>query len=166
MLACLVTAVAAGAMGLAGITLGGSGEFARRFPPSLWTGAGWLCAALLVGGLLGLAVLRLAGAGDTGRARPRRGRALRVVTGTGGSGRVADGRRASRCCSGFAISAEIFTPVLPLYAEHFRSITFDNRGPGRSSTPLVPTWMAELAAGCAHVCTTKAFIPNRESTRL
>ena len=59
LLVCLVTAVAAGAMGLAGVVLGSSGEFAKRFPPSLWTGAGWLCAGLLVGGLLGLVVLRL-----------------------------------------------------------------------------------------------------------
>ena len=64
--------------------------------------------------------------------------------------------------TGFAISAEIFAPVLPLYAAHFRCITFDNRGAGRSSTPLVPTSMGELAADsvavldavgvdCAHV---------------
>ena len=59
LLVCLVTAVAAGAMGLAGVILGRPGEFASRFPPSLWTAAGWLCAGLLGGGVLGLVVLRL-----------------------------------------------------------------------------------------------------------
>lgn len=48
--------------------------------------------------------------------------------------------------TGFAIPAAVFDPILPAYAEHFDCITYDNRGAGRSSAPLWPTSMVELAA--------------------
>jgi 3-oxoadipate enol-lactonase len=48
--------------------------------------------------------------------------------------------------TGFAISSEVFTPVVPAYAEHFDLVRFDNRGAGRSTAPWRPTSMPELAA--------------------
>ena len=53
--------------------------------------------------------------------------------------------------TGFAIGAEVFSPVLPLFAPHFDCITYDNRGAGRSSVPLLPTSMPELAADAVRV---------------
>jgi len=53
--------------------------------------------------------------------------------------------------TGFTISAAIFDPVLPLYTDRFDCITYDNRGAGRSATPLRPTSMPELAADAARV---------------
>ncbi|MDP9435206.1 MAG: alpha/beta hydrolase, partial [Actinomycetota bacterium] len=48
--------------------------------------------------------------------------------------------------TGFAIGSEVFAPVLPLFAPHFDCVTYDNRAAGRSSVPLLPTSMPELAA--------------------
>jgi len=53
--------------------------------------------------------------------------------------------------TGFTISAAVFEPVLPLYEDHFDCLTFDNRGAGRSDSPLTPTSMPELAADCVRV---------------
>jgi pimeloyl-ACP methyl ester carboxylesterase len=53
--------------------------------------------------------------------------------------------------TGFTISAAVFEPVLPLYADRFDCVTFDNRGAGRSASPLTPTSMPELAADCVRV---------------
>jgi pimeloyl-ACP methyl ester carboxylesterase len=47
--------------------------------------------------------------------------------------------------TGFAISAAVFDPVLDLYASRFDCIRYDNRGSGRSDSPLWPTSMPELA---------------------
>lgn len=65
--------------------------------------------------------------------------------------------------TGFAISAAVFEPVLPLYEPHFDCILYDNRSSGRSGSALWPTSMPELAADAtrlldalgvdsAHVC--------------
>jgi pimeloyl-ACP methyl ester carboxylesterase len=51
--------------------------------------------------------------------------------------------------TGFTISSAVFEPVLDLYGTRFECITFDNRGSGRSSAPLRPTSMPELAADAA-----------------
>lgn len=48
--------------------------------------------------------------------------------------------------TGFTISAAVFEPVLSRYAESFACITYDNRGSGRSGSPLWLTSMPELAA--------------------
>ena len=48
--------------------------------------------------------------------------------------------------TGFAISAAVFEPVLPLYAERFAVTTYDNRGAGRSSTARPGLSMGDLAA--------------------
>lgn len=53
--------------------------------------------------------------------------------------------------TGFTIAATVFDPVLPLYADRFDSIAYDNRGAGRSSAPLKPTSMPELAADAVRV---------------
>ncbi|MCW2667718.1 MAG: alpha/beta fold hydrolase [Frankiales bacterium] len=53
--------------------------------------------------------------------------------------------------TGFGIGAQIFAPVLPLYAEAFDCVSYDNRGAGRSSVPLRPTSMPELAADAVRV---------------
>jgi 3-oxoadipate enol-lactonase len=53
--------------------------------------------------------------------------------------------------TGFTISSAVFEPVLPLYGERFRCITYDNRGSGRSGAPLWPTSMPELAADAARL---------------
>jgi 3-oxoadipate enol-lactonase len=53
--------------------------------------------------------------------------------------------------TGFAISAAVFEPVLDLYTERFECVTYDNRGAGRSSSPLLPTSMPELAADAARL---------------
>ena len=47
--------------------------------------------------------------------------------------------------TGFAISSEIFSPVLPAYARGFDCIRYDNRGAGRSPAPWRPTSIPELA---------------------
>jgi pimeloyl-ACP methyl ester carboxylesterase len=49
------------------------------------------------------------------------------------------------CITGFAISAAVFEPVLPLYARRFECLLYDNRGAGRSQAPPRPTSIAELA---------------------
>ena len=47
--------------------------------------------------------------------------------------------------TGFAISSEIFTPVLPLYEQDYDCIRYDNRGAGRSDAPWRLTSIPELA---------------------
>jgi 3-oxoadipate enol-lactonase len=47
--------------------------------------------------------------------------------------------------TGFAISSEIFAPVIHHYAAEFDCIRYDNRGAGRSHVPWWPTSMPELA---------------------
>ncbi len=47
--------------------------------------------------------------------------------------------------TGFAISSEIFSPVIPLYAGQFDCIRYDNRGAGRSPAPWRLTSIPELA---------------------
>ena len=51
--------------------------------------------------------------------------------------------------TGFTISSAVFEPVLELYGGRFECILYDNRGAGRSGSPLRPTSMAELAADAA-----------------
>jgi len=51
--------------------------------------------------------------------------------------------------TGFTISAEIFTPVLPLYEPHFECVRYDHRGSGRSGGGGLPTSMPQLAADAA-----------------
>ena len=53
--------------------------------------------------------------------------------------------------TGFAVGADVFGPVLPLFAPHFDCVTYDNRAAGRSSVPLLPTSMPELAADAVRV---------------
>ncbi len=65
--------------------------------------------------------------------------------------RHGDGPETLLWITGFAISAEVFRRVLPLYGERFTSIVYDNRGAGRSSVPARPTSMPELAADAAGV---------------
>lgn len=48
--------------------------------------------------------------------------------------------------TGFAISSEIFAPVMDDYAAELDCIRFDNRGAGRSDVPWRPTSIPELAA--------------------
>ena len=48
--------------------------------------------------------------------------------------------------TGFAISSEIFAPVIDDYAGEFDCIRYDNRGAGRSDVPWKPTSVPELAA--------------------
>ncbi len=47
--------------------------------------------------------------------------------------------------TGFTISSAVFDPVLGLYEPRFDCIRYDNRGSGRSDSPLRPTSMTELA---------------------
>ncbi len=47
--------------------------------------------------------------------------------------------------TGFAISSEIFSPVIGRYAAGFDCIRYDNRGAGRSPAPWRPTSVPELA---------------------
>lgn len=47
--------------------------------------------------------------------------------------------------TGFTISCAVFEPVIPAYAKRFECIMYDNRGSGRSSAPLWPTSIPELA---------------------
>ncbi len=51
--------------------------------------------------------------------------------------------------TGFTISSAVFEPILDLYGERFECILYDNRGAGRSASPLRLTSMAELAADAA-----------------
>lgn len=53
--------------------------------------------------------------------------------------------------TGFAVGADVFGPVLPLFAPRFDCVTYDNRAAGRSSVPLLPTSMPELAADAVRV---------------
>ena len=53
--------------------------------------------------------------------------------------------------TGFAIGSEVFAPVLPLFSPQFDCVTYDNRASGRSSIPLLPTSMPELAADAVRV---------------
>jgi pimeloyl-ACP methyl ester carboxylesterase len=63
----------------------------------------------------------------------------------------AGGREPLLWITGFTISSAVFEPVLPLYAKRFDSITYDNRGSGRSPAPMAPTSMPELAADAVRV---------------
>ena len=47
--------------------------------------------------------------------------------------------------TGFAISSEIFAPVIGTYAAGFDCVRYDNRGAGRSPAPWRPTSIPELA---------------------
>lgn len=47
--------------------------------------------------------------------------------------------------TGFAISSEIFAPVVGTYADRFSCIRYDNRGSGRSQAPWRLTSIPELA---------------------
>ena len=47
--------------------------------------------------------------------------------------------------TGFAISSEVFSPVIGTYAAGFDCIRYDNRGAGRSHAPWRPTSIPELA---------------------
>jgi 3-oxoadipate enol-lactonase len=51
--------------------------------------------------------------------------------------------------TGFAISAAVFEPVLPLYARRFAVTTYDNRGAGRSSGARPGLSVGQLAADAA-----------------
>ena len=51
--------------------------------------------------------------------------------------------------TGFTISSAVFEPVLDLYGSRFECILYDNRGSGRSGSPLKLTSMSELAADAA-----------------
>jgi 3-oxoadipate enol-lactonase len=53
--------------------------------------------------------------------------------------------------TGFVISSAVFEPILPLYAEHFDVVTYDNRWSGRSEKPLRLTSIPELAADAARL---------------
>lgn len=53
--------------------------------------------------------------------------------------------------TGFTISAAVFDPILPLYSQRFECLTYDNRGSGRSGSPLRLTSMPELAADAARL---------------
>jgi len=47
--------------------------------------------------------------------------------------------------TGFAISSEIFSPVIDSYAAEFECVRYDNRGAGRSPAPWRITSIPELA---------------------
>lgn len=53
--------------------------------------------------------------------------------------------------TGFVISSAVFEPVLPLYAEHFDVITYDNRWSARSPKPMRLTSIPELASDAARL---------------
>ncbi len=53
--------------------------------------------------------------------------------------------------TGFAISAAVFEPVLPLYAGRFAVTAYDNRGAGRSSGAVPGLSIADLAADAVGV---------------
>lgn len=48
--------------------------------------------------------------------------------------------------TGFAISSEVFSPVIHTYAEQFDCVRYDNRGAGRSAAPWRLTSIPELAS--------------------
>jgi len=53
--------------------------------------------------------------------------------------------------TGFAISSEVFRPILPLYSARLHCVVFDNRGAGRSRSRPGLTSMPQLAADAAGV---------------
>jgi pimeloyl-ACP methyl ester carboxylesterase len=53
--------------------------------------------------------------------------------------------------TGFTISSAVFDPILPLYEDRFTCVTYDNRGSGRSDSPLKLTSMPELAGDAVRV---------------
>ena len=53
--------------------------------------------------------------------------------------------------TGFGCGSQLFRPVLPLFSDRFDCIIYDNRAAGRSSTPLLPTSMPELASDAVRV---------------
>jgi 3-oxoadipate enol-lactonase len=83
---------------------------------------------------------------------------VRPSSGTGSLVRVGRGPTATRLhvqregsgepllwITGFAISSEIFSPVIGTYAAQFDCIRYDNRGAGRSPAPWRVTSIPELA---------------------
>ncbi len=54
--------------------------------------------------------------------------------------------------TGWTISAAVFEPLIPLYAEHFDVIMYDHRGSARShgQSPTTPGGLAADAAGLLH----------------
>lgn len=55
------------------------------------------------------------------------------------------------CITGFTISSAVYEPVLPLWGSKFDCITYDQRGSGRSGSPLRTTSLPELAADAARL---------------
>lgn len=53
--------------------------------------------------------------------------------------------------TGFAISSQIFAPVVADYTGQYDCIRYDNRGAGRSPAPWRPTSIPELAADAVHL---------------
>ncbi len=53
--------------------------------------------------------------------------------------------------TGFGCGSHLFEPVLPLFNDRFDCIVYDNRAAGRSTTPLVPTSMPEMASDAVRV---------------
>jgi 3-oxoadipate enol-lactonase len=53
--------------------------------------------------------------------------------------------------TGFAISAAVFEPVLPLYESHFDCIYYDNRTSGRSDASAWPASVAQFAGDAARL---------------
>jgi 3-oxoadipate enol-lactonase len=53
--------------------------------------------------------------------------------------------------TGFGVGSQLFGPVLPLFSDRFDCIIYDNRAAGRSSAPLLPTSMPELANDAVRV---------------
>lgn len=53
--------------------------------------------------------------------------------------------------TGFAISSQVFAPVIADYTGQFDCIRYDNRGAGRSPAPWRPTSIPELAADAVHL---------------
>jgi 3-oxoadipate enol-lactonase len=55
------------------------------------------------------------------------------------------------CITGFGCGSQLFAPVLPLFSDRYDCIVYDNRAASRSSTPLLPTSMPELANDAVRV---------------
>ena len=65
--------------------------------------------------------------------------------------RTGEGPEPMLFITGFTISSAVFDPILPLYEDRFSCISYDNRGSGRSSSPMKLTSMPELAADAVRV---------------
>jgi 3-oxoadipate enol-lactonase len=55
------------------------------------------------------------------------------------------------CIPGFAASSAVYESLRPLYESHFRFVTYDHPGSGRSAKYGVPISMAQLAAHAARI---------------